>query len=137
MRYVGGAWWELRLLAGWSVTEHPECLTLTCSEDGAFQLSAAVKTHGVVLPGEVEAQSRKGTPETSKPVPFDAGEFSGFTAGYESDETHWQWFWVAHANVLVFATYNGSPASWRIAQREVCAMLATLRLRAPTNVLPA
>ena len=137
MEYVGGTWWELQLLDGWCATEHPECLTLTRSEHGAFQLSAAVKTRGAILPDEVEAQSRKGTPETSKAVPFEAGKFIGFTAGYEEDETHWQRFWLAHGNVLVFATYNGSPECWRAEQPGVYAMLATLRPRASANARPA
>jgi hypothetical protein len=134
--YVGGAWWEFRLFGGWHVTEHAECLTLTRSKLGSFQLSAAVKTHGTVTPREVEAQSRKGAPETSRPIPFEAGEFSGFTAGYEQENTHWQRFWLAHGNVLVFATYNGAPEAWHAEKPEVHSMLATLRLRSSTNALP-
>ena len=137
MEYVGGPWWELQLLDGWLVTEHPECLTLTRSAHGAFQLSSAVKTQGTILPSEVEAQARKGTPETARSMPFEAGEFFGFTSGCEEGDTHWQRFWLAHRNILVFATYNGSPAAWRSEQPAVLAMLATLRLRAPANALPA
>ena len=137
MEFVGGAWWELRLLDGWSVTEHQECLTLTRSEHGAFQLSAAVKKDGAILPNEVEAQSRKGTPETSRSIPFAAGKFSGFTTGYAEEKTYWQRFWLAHGNVLVFASYNGSQESWCAEQPDVYDMLATLRPRASTNVLPA
>lgn len=135
--YVGGAWWEFCLLDGWQVTEDAECLTLTRSELGAFQLSAAVKTHGLVTPGEVEAQSRKGTPDTARPITFEAGTFSGFTAGYELESSYWQRFWLAHGNVLVFATYNGAPEAWRAERAEVYSMLATLRLRSSTNALPA
>jgi hypothetical protein len=137
MEYVGGTWWELQLLHGWHATEHPECLTLTRSGSGAFQLSAAVKTNGAILSHEVEAQSREGTPQGAESIPFNTGEFSGFTAGYEEADTHWQRFWLARGNVLVFATYNGLHAAWLSEQPDVYAMLATLRPRAAANVLPA
>jgi hypothetical protein len=136
VKYVGGTWWELELLNGWCAIEHPECLTLARSENGAFQLSAAVKTAGPVLAHEVEAQSRKDAPRGRKSIPFTAGDFSGFTVGHEDADTHWQKFWLACGNVLVFATYNAPHATWVIEQPDVYAMLATLRPRAPANVLP-
>ncbi|HPN07646.1 MAG TPA: hypothetical protein PK050_17690 [Hyphomonadaceae bacterium] len=136
MKFVGGTWWELQLAEGWRAHDHPECLTLTKSNDGAFQLSAATKRSGPVLQSEIEVQSRKGMPASVHSVPFSAGEFSGFCVGYGEGEHHWQRFWLACANVLVFATYNGLHEAWRSEQPSVYAMLHTLRLRQPANVLP-
>jgi hypothetical protein len=137
MEYVGGPWWELQLLDGWRVTEHPECITLTHSEHGAFQLSAAEKRTEQFCPAKfmrshVKAHLRRQDPSHSRPESLRA-----FTAGYEENGRHWQRFWLAHDNVLVFASYNGSPECWRSEQAEVYAMLATLRPRPSTNLLLA
>jgi hypothetical protein len=134
MKYVGGTWWELQLADGWSVVEHPECLTIASTDSGAFQLSAAVKAHGVISSSEVETQCREGTPANAKAFPVEAGEFLGLTVGYEQENTHWQRFWLANGSLLVFATYNGLHNAWRSEQSAVYAMLASLRLRATANV---
>lgn len=137
MEFVGGAWWKLQLFDGWQAEEHPECIGITHSEGGAFQLSAAVKTHGSVTPAEVEAQSLQGTPAGARATPFSAGLFSGLSVGYDEGDVHWQRFWLAHQNVLVFATYNGTDEAWRSEKADVLNMLSTLSPRAPLNSLRA
>ena len=137
MECVGGAWWELQVADGWSASHDAECLTLTRTNSGAFQLSAAVKSLGSILSSEVEGQSRQGTPVGVKSFPYTAGKFTGSTVGYEEEDAHWQKFWLACANILVFATYNGSHEAWLSEQSAVYAMLASLKPRAAADVLPA
>jgi hypothetical protein len=137
MRYVGGVWWEIQLTDGWEADEHPDCLSITRPDGGgAFQVSAAVKTVGAIQPVEVEQQSRQGTPEGAVPKAFIAGSFSGLGVGYVEEDTHWQRFWLADGNVLIFATYNGLPEAWESERVDVYAMLASLRLRSASNGLP-
>lgn len=137
MSYVGGTWWELKLADGWQAQGDVECLTLSRSKDGAFQLSAAVKNVGAVLPEEIEEQSRQSAPNGTVVCSYSVGKFSGLCVSYRELGAHWQRFWLAHGNLLVFATYNGSPDAWCDEQQDVHAMLATLRPRDAENVLPA
>jgi hypothetical protein len=137
MPYVGGTWWELELADGWQTEDHAECLTLSRSNEGAFQLSAAAKKVGAVLPREIEEQLRQSALNGALACPFSAGVFSGLSVSYRELGVHWQRLWLAHGNLLVFATYNGSPEAWCNEQQDVYAMLATLRPRAAENTLPA
>lgn len=137
MNNVGGTWWELSVAERWTALEDRDCVTLTHSANGAFQLSAAVKGGGSVLPTEVEEKCRAGAPSGATTSSYLAGPFRGFTAAYVEDSVHWQKFWLAHGNLMVFATYNGRPSAWLSERMAVHAMLATLRSRSVANVLPA
>jgi hypothetical protein len=45
---VGSSSWSLEVSQDWRVTDHPECLTLEPSDQGALQVSAAHKKVGLV-----------------------------------------------------------------------------------------
>ena len=137
MKFVGGTWWELELADGWKAEEHDECLTLTRSDEGAFQVSAAVKSEGEVLPAEVEEQSREGAPNGAQSKALVAGSFTGIDVSYTEDGSVWHRFWLAAGNILLFATYNGQASAWEAEHSDVFQMLSSLRLRSAFNSLPA
>jgi hypothetical protein len=133
--WVGGTWWELKLSDRWNSREGSECLTLTCSSQGALQLSGAVKTAGHILPSELQEQC-SGCPPGSVAREVNAGAFHGLHIAFAENGVCWQKFWLAHGNVLVFATYNGTPSAWQAERQAVYSMLASLRPRAAINAAP-
>ena len=137
MDWVGGTWWELPLLPGWSAKDDPECLSITKSEEGALQLSAAVKSAGVATMEELREFCGSSVPKNAEIVEASMGSFHGFVAGYKEDDTYWQKLWLANGGLLVFVTYNGTKNAWQAEKAEVMTMLASLRLKPAQNELPA
>ena len=136
MRWVGGTWWELPLLPGWSAKDDPECLSITKSEEGTLQLSAAVKSAGTVTMEELREFYGSRIPENAEFVEASMGSFRGFATSYKEDNTYWQKLWLANGSLLVFVTYNGTESSWQSEKVEVLEMLASLRLRPTQNQVP-
>jgi len=137
MQWVGGAWWELALAPGWVAQDDPECLTLTKSEHGAFQLSAAVKSQGTIQQEELREFHQSRIPAQSKLQPMTYGSFQGFFTNYIEDEAIWYKYWLANGSLLVFATYTGTEAAWMAEKNDIQEMLGSLRLRQDQNALPA
>ena len=136
MNWVGGTWWELQLQPDWEARDDPECLSITRSNGGAFQLSAAVKTAGAIVMAELEGMRAREIPDNATHSCFTAREFSGLNASYMEDETLWQKFWLAHGNLMVFATYNGLPSHWDQESADVITMLESLRIKSTVNAIP-
>ena len=137
MPWVGGTWWELSLAQGWTAQDDPDCLLLTKSEDGAFQLSSAVKSEGTIQQVEIKEFYQSCAPAQSKLQQVSFGSFQGFVTHYIEDEAIWYKFWLASGSLLVFATYNGTEAAWMVEKADVYTMLGSLRLRQDQNALPA
>lgn len=137
MNWVGGTWWELQLQPDWEAEDNPECLSITRSNGGAFQLSAAVKTAGAIVMDELEGMRARETLNNATHSHFTAREFWGVNARYMEDETLWQKFWLAHGNLMIFATYNGLLSHWDRESADVIAMLESLRLKSTANVIPS
>lgn len=129
MTWVGSTWWELELAEGWRTQDDPECLTVTRSAEGALQLSAAVKSAGLVSPAEIHDFYRPTVPSGAPFDPASFGSFTGFRTHFVEDGVHWHKFWLCHGSLLIFVTYNGTPESWRLEKDEVFAMLRSLRIR--------
>ncbi|OGB21032.1 MAG: hypothetical protein A3I66_18800 [Burkholderiales bacterium RIFCSPLOWO2_02_FULL_57_36] len=117
---------ELDVLPQWDSSQDEECLTLTRSDEGAFQLSAFVKREGVVGLAEIRSFYQKENPKAEL-VPATAGEFSGYMVSFEDGEAKWSKYWIAAENVLVLATYNGPTGAYLREMPDVYAMLSTLR----------
>ena len=134
MPWVGRNLWELKLSPGWDAQDDDECLTLTKSDDGAFQLSGAVKQSGLV--SQADLRSYEDTvPLGGSFEAYSAGLFQGFTSSFTEEQTLWRKYWVAHRSLLIFATYNGTADAWRSEEKEVNRMLCSLRIvRSRTNV---
>ena len=76
MTWVGGTWSQPKLADGWEARQDPECLTITCSDEVAFQLSAARSTtssHGRSAVISKSASRKTPNPAMDRPVIFDAG----------------------------------------------------------------
>jgi hypothetical protein len=65
------------------------------------------------------------------------GSFRGYATSYKEDYTYWQKLWLANGSLLVFVTYNGTESAWQSEKAEVLEMLASLRLKAAQNQVPA
>jgi hypothetical protein len=137
MNWIGRTWWELKLLTGWNASDDPECLTITRSDQGALQLSGSVKKAGAIEQSELEEFCRAAIPHEAMAEPFDSGQFRGFTVQYFEDEVLWQKYWIACDNLMIYATYNGTPSAWEHEKMEVMAMLKSLRPIQSANALPA
>lgn len=109
------------------MSDEVDCLTLTASEDGAFQLSGAIKKGGAVDLSEIRAfyQSELAAGESGLVT---AGEFSGYSVEFQEDDVLWRKYWLAAGCVLVLATYNGTEDAMAREMPEVERMLNTLRL---------
>lgn len=126
---VGWQSWSLKVSDGWSVTDHPECLSLTLSDEGALQVSSARKYDGVVKEQDFlyQEEERKIWGD-SKPV--QCGEFDGIIYEYTQEAIAWRRWFLRNGPILLFVTYNGTPEA---AKREVAAVsivLATARAEA-------
>jgi hypothetical protein len=137
MNWVGRTWWELQLCAGWNTSDDPECLTITRSAEGAFQLSGAIKTAGTIELSELEEFYSAEVPREAILTSFDSGQFQGFTAEYFEDGALWRKYWLARDNLMIFATYNGTLSAWERERMEVIAMLRSLRPIQSANTLLA
>ena len=129
MTWVGGTWWELKISSGWRAEEHSECLTLTKSDDAAFQLSAATKPAGIVSLAEVESHCRSAVPASAEFGPVSFGTFTGFCSHYVDEDIDWYKFWLLYGNLLVLATWNGLASAWTDEKQEIDGMLRSLRIR--------
>ena len=128
MKAIQTASWEMDIAPSWSFSKDPECWTITKSDDGALQISTAVKNDGAVLPEELtefaDINESWGAVEL-----VTLGHFKGIAVSYtELDEdVSWKRYWVAHENVLVMITYNAIPAVFLLEEHDVNKMLKTLR----------
>jgi hypothetical protein len=130
MAWVGRTWWELKLSRGWRHKDDEECLSLTKCDEGAFQLSAAVKSSGqLVTVDELREFYGSEVSEGEQLREVEFGAFRGLTTRAVEHGTLWQKFWLAHGNLMIFATYNGTEQAWAKEQQDVHAMLSTLRVR--------
>ena len=127
MDHVAWGSWQITPLPGWVVVDDEECLGLVKSEEGAFQLSSAIKSDGTTNLVDLEAFYRPTIPigATFHPVTF--GDFSGYVAEFLDIDTMWRKYWLLEGNLLVFATYNGSPKAWKSERGDVHHMLGSLR----------
>jgi len=123
---VGRGPWELDLAPGWRAKDDDECLTLTKSREGAFQLSSSTKTIGAIDLDEIrEFYGAKLPPDASFAF-VDFGTFAGYAAEFIDANRLWRKYWLAHTNVLVFATYIGASGAWSQDRAEVHRMLSSL-----------
>lgn len=123
---VGWQSWSLEVSDEWSVTDHPECLSLTLSDEGALQVSSARKQDGFVeeqdlLFPEEERES------WGKWKPVHCGEFDGIVYEYTQEEIVWRRWFLRNGPVLLFVTYNGTADAAKREAAAVSIVLNTVR----------
>ena len=124
---VGSSWWSLEPKPGWSASDDPECLTLTKSNQGAFQISSARRCESPASWLELRHAAEQQRDFMGVPFPVTFGGFRGFSVSYDCDGTFWRRYWLARGRLWIVATYNGSPDARTLEEPEVEEMLATLR----------
>ena len=121
--------WSVDVSDEWSVTDHPECLTLEISEHGALQLSSAQKQVGLVTEEDIffsEEQRQAWGPWQ----PAACGEFSGIFYEYREDESIWQRWFLRWGQTLLFITYNGTSAATERERSAIERVLNSVRTEA-------
>jgi len=104
---VGWSGWSVEVDAGWTITDHPECLTLERSHEAALQLSSAQKKSGDVTDADLQDFVSE-QEEWGLAVPAQCGDFVGIVVHYTEDRARWSRWFLRNGATLLFATYNGT-----------------------------
>jgi hypothetical protein len=126
---IGHPSWSVEVSASWSVTEHPECLTLKLSDEAALQLSSAKKKSGEVTEQDLFF-SQDNRCSWGKPLDVALGQFNGIVYEYQEAETTWIRWFLRNASTLLFVTYNGTKRAASKERAEVDRTLRSLRAAA-------
>jgi hypothetical protein len=105
---VGWAGWSVEIGDEWSATDHPECLTLELSREGALQLSSVRKGSGDVTEDDLLSFLEGHEKEWGSATPTRCGEFVGLLVRYTKDDSEWVRWFVRNRELVLLATYNGS-----------------------------
>ena len=125
MRVSQGSW-SIDKHPAWEATEHPECLTLTLSDDGgALQLSSARKDQGSVTPSDIQWCIEQ-LKVKSAPTSVTLGAFSGSSVSAHVNGSFWSWWILGCGPILLRVSYNGPPSATATELPHVDSMLATL-----------
>ena len=125
---VGYERWSLSTAPGWHARYDPECITITPSANtAALQLSSSVKTDGIVADAEMQKLAGRQPDLMGSPSAVTFGQFRGLSVSYTEDDIYWHRFWLAHGNILIFATYNGSIECRASHEPAVLSMLESLQ----------
>jgi len=120
---IGWSGWSVEVSDEWTVTDHPECLTLELSGEAALQLSSARKKSGYVTDAELRDIVAEHDENWGLTKPTWCGEFRGLVVNYTKDGDCWSRWFLRNGATLLFATYNGPP---EVAMRESSAILQLL-----------
>lgn len=123
---VGGPSWSLELLPNWRATEHPECLTLELSDEGALQLSSARKKDGNVSYKEVLDYAESQNEGWGISTQVACGEFTGLIYRYSDNKQQWNRWFLINGQTLLFVTYNANPRAQLLEYAAVERILNTL-----------
>ena len=124
---VGWANWALDVPDEWTITDHPECLTLELSNDSALQISSMRKKAGVVDASDLLTSKQD---EWGASAAVTCGEFDGVSYEYLDGGSLWRRWYLKWGQTMLIVTYNGAPA---VAERErgtVDNLLSTVQTRA-------
>jgi hypothetical protein len=127
---VGWLSWSLELPPNWRATEHPECLTLELSDEGALQLSSASKQDGNVSYEDILDYAESQNHEWGVSIDVTCGEFTGLVYRYREDEQQWNRWFLRNGQTLLFVTYNASRRAQLFEYAAVEQILSTLRAEA-------
>jgi hypothetical protein len=125
--YAQGRSWTLELAPEWEVTQDPECVTITRSDEGALQISSAEKATGRIV--DEDLLEFVDDPSWGTPMPVEFGMYRGHGVSYDEDGDECRRYWVANGNRLLFITYFGSPEATKAEEQDVNKMLSSLRVR--------
>ena len=124
---VGTEWWSLEIAPGWSGQDDEECFTLTRSENGAFQLSAARRESAPITPAEIDDRSRTDCSRFGQPFGVRFADFEGYGVTYFEGELAWRRYWLYQGRLVVFVTYVCTVEPHVSEWADVETMLGSLR----------
>lgn len=120
--------WSISLPEGWSVTRHPECVSLQPTPPVcALQISAHVKSGSDVTAEDLdEFRASLGPPQTQLNV-VQHGEFTGCRVDLFDEGRFWKKWLLRWKNLMLFITYNSSSRRNPAIENTVDHILDTLR----------
>ena len=124
---VGCPSWSLELPSNWRATEHPECLTLELSDEGALQLSSARKKDGNVSYEDILGYAESQNHGWGASIDVTCGEFTGLVYRYREDKQQWNRWFLRNGHTLLLVTYNASQRGQLLEYAAVEKILSTLR----------
>lgn len=125
---VGWSGWSIDASDEWTVTDHPECLTVEISADSALQLSSAHKKSGNVTLKDLHGIVEERVTIWGNSYPAEFGEFHGIVVHYSEDEIQWSRWFLMNKNIILFVTYNGTEQAKAREIEVVRRLLSTLRV---------
>ena len=123
---VGSASWSIDVSSEWSVTDHPECLTLEASDQGALQVSSAHKQAGPVVEEDLLLFADQHD-SWGKSEPASCGAFDGVVFEYIEGGSSWRRWFLKQGQTLLFITYNGTLQAAEREHAAVDHVLSTIR----------
>jgi hypothetical protein len=124
---IGWAGWSVEVGDEWTVSDDPECLTLTLSSDGALQLSSAKKRSSDVTEADLRSFLAGYEEAWGVATRTQCGDFDALLCSYTEGEIHWLRWFARHQRTVLFATYNGTREATLRETEHVFAVLATAR----------
>lgn len=119
--------WSLELLPHWGATDHPECVTLERSPEGALQLSSATKKSGALTDADLSQYAESQNDGWGTYVKVSCGDFTGLLYQYASDEMQCNRWFLRSGKTLLFVTYFATTRGQLMEFGEVERMIQTLR----------
>ena len=127
IRVVAHDLWSLEASTHWRLTEHPECVTLERSSEGALQLSSATKKVGAISHEEVVSHAESQNAGWGHPASTTCGQFDGVLYQYSDGDMQCNRWFLRNKATLLFVTYFGSTRAQLREYAEVRSILNTLR----------
>lgn len=132
-------WWTIES-AGWAVNtteDYTAFVPCDTAEEAALIVSAFRKLAGPITPEEIWAMSGMASPPAAIRQRVTCGPFEGYRTSYrDEDNLHWRVWWLAHASVHLYVTYNCQPddagnhdivLDWMLSTLDVRPLLADQR----------
>jgi hypothetical protein len=118
--------WSVLVPEGWQARHDPECATLVADPAiGALQISAAFKDD-VVDDSDLRDFAAKHLDAGTDPEVIQAGDFVGFSIGYQVEATAWREWYLRHGRTALFVTYNCDVDARGVEDAAVDAALVSL-----------
>lgn len=127
---VGWNTWSVEINDSWIVTDHPECLTLELSDEGALQISSAKKDSADVTDDDLQDFVDADWGPAQK---TECGDFGGILFRYTEDGDQWMRWILRNKKTVLFITYNGSHEAAASELTAVLQVLSSARAEAPSE----
>jgi len=123
-----GIWWCASLPNGWEAIREKQCATFTKDPGlGAVQVSAARRITGPVTDEDLIEFAGGRVPSGIELSELAFGAFSGFSAEYSKEGTHWKEWWLRSGSLILYITYNVKQGKEGLERDDVESLVASLK----------